>query len=60
MLAKTQPGEGINHCRGATNTTKQQGIAGILRSFRRAGKGPHNKLLLLFTSGLIEKEAFFP
>lgn len=59
MLARTQPGEGINHCRGATNTTKQQqGIAGILRSFRPAGKGPHNQLLL-FTSGLIEKEPFF-
>lgn len=62
MLARTQPGDGVNHCRGATNKTKQQqGRAGILRRFRRAGKGPHNQLLLLFTSGLMEKELFsFP
>lgn len=59
MLARTQPGDGVNHCRGATNKTKQQqGRAGILRRFRRAGKGPH-KQLLLFTSGLMEKEPFF-
>lgn len=59
MLARTQPGDGVNHCRGATNKTKQQqGRAGILRRFRRAGKGPHNQLLL-FTSGLMEKEPFF-
>lgn len=58
MLARTQPGKGMNHCRGATNTTKQHSIAGILRGFRQPGKGPHFELLL-FTSGLTEKDPFF-
>lgn len=57
MLARTQPGKGINHCRGATNKTKQHSIAGILRGFRQPGKGPHFELL--FTSGLTEKDPFF-
>lgn len=58
MLARTQPSKGINHFTGATNTTKQQGIAGILRGFRQPGKGPHFELFL-FTSGPTEKDPFF-
>lgn len=58
MLARTQPSKSINHFTGATNTTKQQGIAGILRGFRQPGKGPPFDLFL-FTSGPTEKDPFF-